>query len=91
MGWACLAPIAANVVALVWVGWLYNKLTGHSWPHRAILPPAPVRATMMISYTRENIEAVLSDWDEVLDVDVDDLYALYQALDRRVLHQGARR
>ncbi|WP_235037511.1 MULTISPECIES: HPP family protein [unclassified Novosphingobium] len=76
-----MAPIAANVLLLCAFGWLYNNLTGHPWPHRPprvphVPPPAP-------HYTREDIVAVLEDWNEVLDVDVDDLDAFVQALLRR--------
>ena len=74
-----LLPITANVFLLCASGWLFNTLTGHTWPHRPPqLPPAPRPA-----YTRDDIAAVLVDWDEVLDIDVDDLDAFVQALLRR--------
>lgn len=74
-----LAPIAANVVLLCAVGWVYNNLTGHPWPHRPPrVPPVPRPA-----YTRDDILAVLEDWNEVLDVEVDDLDAFVRALLRR--------
>jgi CBS domain-containing membrane protein len=77
-GWVMLAPIVVNVLSLVGAGWLYNNLTGHPWPHRAATPPHPA------DYTREDVEGVLLDWNEVLDIDVGDLDALFQALNRRV-------
>lgn len=77
--WAWIGSIAANVAALALIGWLYNNLTGHPWPHVPVrVPPAPAPA-----YTREDIEAVLAEWNEVLDVDVDDLDAFCQALLRK--------
>lgn len=77
--WAWMGSIVANVAVLAVAGWFYNNLTGHPWPHRPIrVPPAPVPA-----YTREDIEAVMAEWNEVLDVDVDDLDALFQALLRK--------
>lgn len=77
--WTWMAPIAANVLLLCAVGWLYNNLTGHPWPHRP--PRVPHVATL--AYTRDDIVALLEDWNEVLDVDVDDLDAFVQALLRR--------
>ncbi|MCF8482825.1 MAG: HPP family protein [Rhodospirillum sp.] len=86
-GWATLVPIGANVLTLVGVGWFYNNLTGHPWPHRAVAPPHP--APGLEDYTREDVEGVLLDWNEVLDIDVDDLDALFQALTRRVARRVA--
>ena len=74
-----LLPITANVALLCVAGWLYNNLTGHPWPHR----PPQLPATPRPAYTRDDIAAVLADWDEVLDVEIDDLDAFVQALLRR--------
>lgn len=81
--WPFLFPIAANVLALSAGGWLYNNLTGHPWPHHAALPAA-LPTGPGLAYTHEDLEAVLADWNEVIDVDIDDLDAIYQALQRRV-------
>lgn len=75
-GWTFMLPILANVLVLCAVGWLYNNATGHSWPHR----PREVAPVPAVAYTRDDIIVVLADWDEVLDVDVDDLDAFVQAL-----------
>ena len=85
-----LWPILANVLALSLVGWFYNNLTGHQWPHLVELPE-PKRTSGPVSHTRRDIEEVLTDWNEVLDVDVDDLDAFYQALERHVAKRRARR
>lgn len=78
-GAAYLLPIAANVAVLCAMGWLYNTATGHPWPHRPPqLPPVPRPA-----YSRDDLAATLGEWNEVLDVDIDDLDALIQALLRR--------
>lgn len=82
-GWAYLWPIALNVAAMAGAGWLYNNLTWHPWPHRAAVPVGPPPAPAL-DYTHADIEAVLADWNEVLDVDVDDLDAFYRALQRHV-------
>jgi len=82
-GWLYMLPVAVNVLALAGVGWSYNNLTGHPWPHHLRVPaPSPVSAA--IAYRREDLEAVLADWNEVVDVDIDDLDAIYQAVHRRV-------
>lgn len=78
-GWSYMVPITANVLLLCAIGWFYNNLTGHPWPHR----PPRLPTTPRPAYSREDIAAVLADWNEVLDVDVDDLDAFVQALLRR--------
>lgn len=75
--WLC---IAANVWALVAAGWLINNLTGHPWPHKVPLPTASA-ATVGV---RDALEHVLADWDEVIDADLDDLTALFQAVGRYI-------
>lgn len=82
-GWMHLLAIACNLVLLALGGWLFNNLTGHPWPHRTILPAKPTLPPTL-AYTHEDLEAVLADWNEVLDVDPDDLDALFQALGRRI-------
>lgn len=77
---AFLPVLAANVAVLALVAWLYNGVTGHPWPHRPVaVPPMPARSPV----TRADLDAVLDEWDEVLDVDRDDLFALLQAVERR--------
>lgn len=78
--WIWMAPIVVNVLLLCAFGWLYNNLTGHPWPHR---PPRVPHVAPFTAYTREDIAALLEEWNEVLDVDVDDLDAFVQALLRR--------
>ena len=89
--WWHMWPIAANVFALVVVGWAYNNFTGHAWPHKMMQPTQGKPKARDIQYTRHDLEAVLAEWDEVLDVDVDDLDALYQAVHRRVLKRRVSR
>lgn len=81
-----LAPLALNVIGIVGVGWLYNALTGHPWPHIPVVPPSPA-PMRTVTYDREDLDAVLADWDETLDVEPDDLDALFRAVERRVLRR----
>lgn len=82
-GWGYLLPIAVNVFALSAFGWLYNNFTGHPWPHR-LIAPGLIPSETMPAHTHEDLEAVLADWNEVLDVDIGELDAIYQALQRHV-------
>lgn len=83
-GWAgLLLPLGLNLVALLVVAWVYNNLTGHPWPHRAGPPPPEAPPRWAGSYAIADLDAVLEDWDEVLDVSREDLDALFQAVERR--------
>ena len=81
-----LTPLALNVAGIAVAGWIYNAMTGHAWPHiPATLPsPAPIHT---VTYDRADLDAVLADWDEALDVEPDDLDALFRAVERRVLRR----
>lgn len=80
--WLYLLPVAVNVLLLAMAGWLYNNLTGHSWPHQLVVPPPPVTESISETVTHADVEAVMEDWDEVLDIDADDLLAFIQAVER---------
>jgi len=84
-GWtyAHLLPIAVNVAALAAAGWAYNNATGHRWPH-VIVPVAPAPDEDPAVHTREDIAETLAHWEELLDVDIDDLDAFYHAVNERV-------
>jgi CBS domain-containing membrane protein len=83
-----LLPLAVNLVALMLAAGFYNRLTGHSWPHRA-QPIAPQPAPGWTAhYDERDLDAVLEQWDEVLDISRGDLDALFRALERRVLERA---
>lgn len=88
-GYLHLVPIGANVLALTAAGWVYNNATGHRWPH-VVVPaaPAPDPLHAPALHTREDIEATLAGWDELLDVDVDDLDAFVRAVSERVAERS---
>jgi CBS domain-containing membrane protein len=83
-GMAHLLVIAANIVALAGAGWLYNNLTGHSWPHRPVQTPAVVVPAPHAATVHQALTDVLAEWNEVIDADVDDLDAIFLAVERRV-------
>ncbi len=80
-GMGYLVPIAINVLSLAIAGWLYNNLTGHPWPHRVQVPHSP--ASTETDWTHDDLEAVLAEWNEVVDIDANELEAIFQALQRR--------
>lgn len=82
-----LLPIAANVAALALAGWVYNNATGHNWPHIVVPAPPPPDAEP-VCHTRDDIAATLAEWDELLDVDIDDLDQFYRAVAERVAERG---
>jgi CBS domain-containing membrane protein len=60
-------------------------LTGHSYPHRAT-PVPPPRA--WVGHIEDaDLDAVLAEWDEVLDISRDDLIALLHATEALVLER----
>jgi CBS domain-containing membrane protein len=73
-GWSFIAaPIALNVMILLALAFAFHRATGHTYPHHA----APTTANLA------EIEAVLADWDEVIDISGEDLAALIEAVERR--------
>jgi len=77
-----LTPLALNVVVLLCAGAVWNRLTGHSYPHRATPPAA--HPDWIGHIEDSDLDAVLAEWDEVLDVSRDDLLALVHAVEGRV-------
>lgn len=81
---AVLPPLALNLGGLLVAGWLWNNATGHRYPHR----PAKVSQPGPARYSPADLDAVLEQWDEVLDVSRDDLDALFRAVEARVLSRN---
>ncbi|MBB4860482.1 CBS domain-containing membrane protein [Novosphingobium chloroacetimidivorans] len=82
-GAAHLLTILVNVLALGGAGWLYNNLTGHSWPHRPVHIPVVIPGTRS-AQVHQALTDVLAEWNEVIDADIDDLDAIFQAVERRI-------
>jgi CBS domain-containing membrane protein len=76
--WFALYPVFLNSVLLVVVGVVYNNLTGRAYPHMQ-LPANPAGA----SAGDRDLDAVLRDYNQVLDVSRDDLEALLADLRMR--------
>ncbi|ATY34038.1 HPP family protein [Sphingomonas psychrotolerans] len=77
-----LLPVGLNAVALVAVGIAFHRISGHSYPHRAMKIADRPRLLM------EDIDAALEESGETFDVSREDLEAL---LDRAERHAAARR
>lgn len=74
-----LVPVALNSAILVGLGWLFHKATRHSYPHRA----TPVAQPATPEVTTDDIAGVLHDYDELIDINPDDLLALLRAAETR--------
>ena len=77
-----LFPVFTNAVLLVLGGCIYNTLTGRRYPHRQRPAAAPVVAGTQEGvdsrFTEADLDAVLSRYNQVLDVSRDDLRELLQ-------------
>lgn len=83
-GWpSFMLALWLDLLAMLFVALWYNNLTGHTWPHQ-VAPAAPLPAEHWIgAYDSEDLDAVLEDWEEVLDVSREDLDALFRAVERK--------
>jgi CBS domain-containing membrane protein len=64
--------VAANSAALVLAGYLFHRISGHSYPHRVSESPAPLPAALL----REDIELALAQTKETFDISPADLETL---------------
>lgn len=64
--------VAANSAALVFAGYLFHRISGHSYPHRVLETPAPLPAVLL----REDIELALAQTNESFDINPADLETL---------------
>lgn len=77
-----LVPTALNAVALVAIGLVFHRFSGHSYPHR------PLKMPGQPPLLREDIDAAIEESGETFDVSREDLEALLQRAER---HAQARR
>ena len=79
-----VTPVALNTVLLLGVAILYNNITGRRYPHTQqveIQHPhqtGDVTPTARLGFTPEDLQAALKDYNQVLDVSVDDLDTLFR-------------
>ncbi len=70
-----LYPVFANSLLLVLAGVAYNSLTGRRYPHVQLAPRGPASDSR---FSSADIDAVLSRYNQVLDISRDDLESLIQ-------------
>lgn len=80
-------PVGLNSIALVTLATVFNRTTGHVYPHQAVTPPAspPDQAQLLIE---ADIDAALEEMHESFDISREDLQALLQ---RAEAHAQTRR
>lgn len=83
-----LFPVLANVVLLVLVGAIYNSLSGKPYPYR---PKVIANSTPAQKQDRkiedEEIDAVLARYNQVIDVNKEDLANLITQVEQRANHK----
>lgn len=83
LGWKFLAfPVLPNVLLLIACGLAWHRLTGHSYPHKAV--SVPVVPAWSGHIDDADLDAVLAEWDEVMDVSREDLLAVLHSVEARV-------
>jgi CBS domain-containing membrane protein len=75
--WAFVAfPVLGNSVLLVCMGLVFNTLTGHTYPHKHAVHKDAAQAAQPGRFTRADLDAALQHYNEVMDVDPEDLIEL---------------
>jgi CBS domain-containing membrane protein len=83
------APVCVNSIALVSLGMLFHRATGHSYPHQPVEPKAVADATRAAAgFHLEDIDRALADLPDGFDISREDLDTL---LSRAELHAIERR
>jgi CBS domain-containing membrane protein len=82
-----LAPVAVDTLLLLAAGLLFHRLSGHSYPHHA--KPAPAPPAPAITLQPADIDAALQAFGEPLDVDREDLDAVFRLAEAHALRRGA--
>jgi CBS domain-containing membrane protein len=85
--WFLLAPIGLNSLLLLAVALLFNNLTRHRYPHIAPEPasrlhPTGLQSDNRFGFTSEDMDYVLSRYNEILDVSRDDLEMLLLQIEK---------
>ncbi|SCX34821.1 HPP family protein [Agrobacterium rosae] len=83
-----LWPVAGNSMALLAVAVIFNNLSGRRYPHsirsqpssHATKDPAPIQR---IGFSSSDLDDVLKEYDQVLDIDRDDLETILRRTELR--------
>ncbi len=83
-----LWPVLANSLLMLLVAVVFNRMAGRSYPHRPLSvaaghqtrDPSPAAR---VGFTTEDLDAVLEEYDQLLDVDRGDLEAILRQAEIR--------
>lgn len=89
-----LWPVGANTMLLLAVALLFNNLAGRSYPHRPIGAPvehltADPPPENRVGFSSADLDAVLAEYDQLLEVDRDDLEAILRQAEIRSYRRRA--
>lgn len=88
-----LVPTALNSVLLVLAAIVFNNLTGHRYPHVAAAAKAPDHKTQdpppsqRVGVLPSDLQAALAQYEEILDVDPEDLEAILHQVQLKVFNR----
>ena len=84
-----LTTVLLNSVLLVGMAILYNNLTGRRYPHTQVAAHPNLHATadqvptVRLGFRPEDLDAVLKQYNQVLDISRDDLESLFMQTEQR--------
>lgn len=82
-------PVGVNAMILTAAGLLFHRLSGHSYPHRAALPPGTAPTSAKLLPHPEDVDRALADVGEAFDISRDDLDLLLQRMEHHALERTA--
>jgi len=81
------ATVAVESIVLIVAGWLFHRVSGHSYPHR--LKPSVILGDAPHHLHRQDISQALADVGEAFDVSEDDLEILLERAEHYARLRGA--
>lgn len=73
-----LAPVLLNSAALLAVALAFNNLSGRPYPHRHSPTKGADAPPERLGFVAADLDAVLREYNQVLDIDRDDLQSMFQ-------------
>ncbi|MDR3525008.1 MAG: HPP family protein [Acetobacteraceae bacterium] len=87
-----MVPVALNSAILMLAAIVFNNATRRAYPHRqwpgqGVHHTADPKPTERLGVHREDLDAILQEYDQVLDVARDDLEGLFQRAEMHAYHR----
>ncbi|KQU81653.1 MULTISPECIES: HPP family protein [unclassified Rhizobacter] len=88
-----LVPVALNSLLLLGVALLFNNATGRRYPHSQQPDAAHLHRTTdgppteRLGFTPADLQAALKDYDQVLDIGIDDLESLFHQTEMKAFRR----